>query len=547
MDLKIVELIVFFASSILTITFTFIGIPNRNLQQFIVILMVVLLFLFKKILSGDTVLTRKPKLYGAVLFICSLFVQLLIFSTGGFYSPFLIVIHLFTLGVGFLMSLRSSMIFLLLTMTILVGQLRLDPIIKSLFDSDPWSVVLYFLSFVAIIPLSQLLVRKYHLKEKITEFLSQQIQLSEMREESIMQGLSDLVIVVNRDLKIISVNESVRRLLDLTNAQIIFHPLLDVITLESQSGEVVNKESLSVDKILNDKSARMVDGLYLKPKVDAKVIPITIQMRPIVNLNGQVEQVVCVLNEAKEDAIDEEHIRQLSKAKTEYEERLAQFKQTLQEKGLSELNRQLEVIHKTEEDLLTSLELDEGAIHPRMTLVNLVGLIRKVVVMQSDYSLGFGVRINALLPQNDLTMPADGVTNPKGSTVPYLVHPEAELTIPADADWLSLLLVKLLDISILLSSGTVDRTVNVQLLPLESSLTIRILTSFRALSEEEKKSLFNMYYGALAKQTNLTYGSGLEGYLVKTISRQLSIQVEPEQDNDTGYLVFRINFKRSIK
>ena len=546
MNPGLIELIAFTASAIVTLSFTILKIPSRNSQQFIVLLMVVLLFLFKRVLSGQSQLNKDSKLMGVLLFICSLFVQLLVFSTGGFYSPFLIVIHLFTLGVGFLMSLQASMLFLISSLIILVAQLRLDGTIRTFFASDPWSVVLYFLSFIAIIPLSQLLVRKYHLKEKISEFLSQQIQLTEMREESILQGLNDLVFVVNPEMRILSVNESVRRLLEKGNAEIIFRPLFEVLKMDDQNGVSVSRESLSIDKIIVDKSARIVDGFFLYPKTNSRPIAIAIQVRPIINLNGQVEQIVCVINEAKKVASEKDKAqKQLTQAKLNYEEKLGQFRQALQEKGFPELNQQLEVIHKTEEDLLTAIQLGQSSISENQTLTNLVGVCRKVIVKESDFSQSLGVHLNALLPESSLQPNAPDVITPKGNTIPFTAKADPGLAIPLDAEWFSLLLEKLIDIAILLSSDSLDRTVNVQLLPGEATITLTVTSSYRALIESEKQDLFRMYYGSLSKITNLKYGSGLEGFLAKAIATQINIPITVAEDQARSVVSFIMSFKRS--
>src|SRR5437762_729826 len=98
------ELFSFVISSVIPLYLSFRRVPTNVLMQMTAILLVVLLVL---------IFTQTKKKVGGwvrilMLFLSSLFVQLLVLSSGGVYSPFLIVLHLYTLGISFLFNIRSS-------------------------------------------------------------------------------------------------------------------------------------------------------------------------------------------------------------------------------------------------------------------------------------------------------------------------------------------------------------------------------------------------------------------------------------------------------
>src|SRR4029077_8288995 len=100
----------------------------------------------------------------------------------------------------------------------------------------PWSVVLYFISFIVIIPLAQILTRNYHLKDAVSKMLSEYIKIEERREESILTGLSEMIIVTASDLKILSANNAAERALGLSDSELIQKPFLEACPLKDKDG-----------------------------------------------------------------------------------------------------------------------------------------------------------------------------------------------------------------------------------------------------------------------------------------------------------------------
>src|SRR3990170_8553514 len=119
-NIMVKEFSLFFVSSLIVVALVYFKVPTSLLQQIIAMLLIILL-----LLSGRLFFT-KPKpaesnlSHSILLFLGSLIIQLLVVSTGGFFSPFMILLHLFTLGTSFLLNLRTSISFLVLSILILI-------------------------------------------------------------------------------------------------------------------------------------------------------------------------------------------------------------------------------------------------------------------------------------------------------------------------------------------------------------------------------------------------------------------------------------------
>jgi hypothetical protein len=121
-------------------------------------------------------------------------------------------------------------------------------------------------------------------------------------------------------------------------------------------------------------------------------------------------------------------------------------------------------------------------------------------------------------------------------------------TVPNDVKKTELLIKKLLDIGIYLSSTISDEPwVKVQV-ALVGKAIVKVTISARLphLEESELSDLFVPGYDKLANKTNLLIGSGLEGFLARTISEQLENPIETKLINDPKtHITFSFTLKKS--
>lgn len=96
-----------------------------------------------------------------LVFFALLIVQLTILSTGGIYSPFLILLHLLILGIGIFFDFKSVVLFLDSMILVLLFNSYINWKELFLLHSDPFTLLLYLLSFLVILPVIYLLHRHY--------------------------------------------------------------------------------------------------------------------------------------------------------------------------------------------------------------------------------------------------------------------------------------------------------------------------------------------------------------------------------------------------
>src|SRR5687767_15484927 len=100
----------FLLASLVTLLLVYFKVEISWLQRIVAVLLFVLLIFLNKFLNPNKQQKLSSITSQLFLFLGTLFIQLIVISTGGLKSPFLVMIHLFTLGVSFLINLPSALI-----------------------------------------------------------------------------------------------------------------------------------------------------------------------------------------------------------------------------------------------------------------------------------------------------------------------------------------------------------------------------------------------------------------------------------------------------
>lgn len=536
------DLLVFFLSSLVSLSFIYYKVSTTIIEQGVALLLILLLFLAKQQTSSISKRSISfPSRFSSKLFrsifliLSSLFVQLLVISSGGFYSPFLILLHLYTLGSAFLLKIGSAISFLVFSLIVLLASTFLNQTLLILFKQDPGSALLYIVSFIVIIPLAEYLMSTYRLKETISKILTEHIQLGEKRERSILEGLNELVLVTDVNLKILSFNEAAQKSL---TENILGNNLLLALRLKSEDGQDATIESLSIDKVLEESSTRAIEGFYLETKRD-KHLKVIIQIRPVTNPAGAVNQIAFVIIDAKSTGLAL-HL-DLEKAKKKYQVILENLKKSLKEGKLLEASLETLLLAKADEDVLLAQELEDHPFKMVITYQDLVELSQKAVGKKQELARALGVTLELTFPKEEVREVS--YLSLKQSNTPVSVLPQSDFSALTDPKWFTVILEKLLDISILLVSGQrgfVDLSLNRETEQIFISVTVSPVN----LTEEDKKDLFKEYFGALGQRTNLRFGSGLEGFISKTISDGLNLNIDTKLSENK--LVFTYNLTKEV-
>ncbi len=512
----LLSIFVIFISSGLTAAFNYIHAPLNISLQLISVLLLVLLVLSRKYLfsSDNPVISKAFKLF--FLFLTTLFVQLLVSLTGNFYSPFLISLHLFSLGLSFLLNLPISIGFISFSVLVLFVNIYLNPSLLSQLYQDPFSVILYLASFVVIIPLSIILTRTYHLKDSLSRVLSNSLVLGKKRETSILGGLDEMVFVTDILLRVISVNQSAEELLNLSSEEMTHKILTDVLPLIDSDQLPATLQSLAIEDALKDKTTRLINGFSIKVPNKPLPTPITIQVSPIPDTSGRVNQITFVINEAQKGRVAHDN---LTGAFIKNKNIINSLKKASVSLHASVMEEMLELLSSYEMDLITAEELEDHQIQEKIEPVDIAAISKGSSAKKQKLATFLKIPINFYLSDEDssetalLSLIDSDVRSSAFAVSPFLVM--------TDAKWISILIEKLIDLAMFASKEGGQ----VEVFPIQdaNNVYLKIYSLNTSLGKDELGNLFKDYYPAIIQKTNLNLASGLEGFIAKTISEQLNI------------------------
>lgn len=514
------DFLVFFLSALIAFASRYYHLPITFIQQITAGLIVIHLIVTNRFFSPAVKVRLNKQIKIFLLFFSSLFINLLVISSGGFYSPFLILLYLYALGTSFLLNFSASSGFLIFALILLAADTLTDPFMLALFKNDPWSVVLYLAAFTTIIPLSYYLMRTYHLKDTVSRLLIRHLQMEQLRQKSILTGLSELVLVTNPDLKVISANEAVEKALQLSVAEIAQKPLLSLLPIKDQRGAPATRQSLSIDAALVNRSSYIINGLSIQTPFKTYSGEVVVQVRPLIDPEGQINQIVFVITAAEHRSYQQH--ADLDQAQQHYKILVRDLKQLVISQNTPKVRTELELLEKIEDDLLNALKIEDHPVREKQHLKDIALICQQIVVAKQSLAQTFNVDLKFTLPKEETAEAA--LLDLYQSNLAAENLPESSFAIMVNSKWLDLIIQKLLDMAILLSFGqkqpVVELTVDKTAL---TSINITITASYPGLTEQEKPELFQKYYGNLGRKTNLQLGSGLEGFIVQTITSQLHI------------------------
>lgn len=544
----LVELLTISSSSTIIFFLIFYRVPVATLQQISAVVIVILLIGFNKLIfsSKQTLLLQAART--ALIFLTSFLVQLIVVSTGGFYSPYLILFHLYVIGASLLISFRASLIFLIFALIILASNTLFSPSILTLYKQDPFSTYLYLLSFMTIIPLAQILSSRYHLKDKLSQILEAQVQsLNKEIEvhESIIEHVEELVIITDRSLNILSFNKAVENLFDSTIDQMKNKPLLESLDLRDDYGNKAQRDSLSVSQVLSDKTTHIVKGFYLYFPSQVTPINVIIKIQPIADLSGQLNQLSFVITDSHEMSQQPAEHQDLQKAQQRFQNLIESLKSYTSAADFSPILAG-ELISKTHQDIRILSEIEDHHFSSNPTIANITQICQQLVSQKRtlasalDVHLVFEPPADAAsdlalqkLSQHNLATPAVSAISP--------------YTAPLDAQWLEILLSEIVDICLFTAIQSSQKLVNISLQRVNQTILVEVHSSFdRVLLNSQQKDLFELDFGKLKEVIpTLEQSSSLEGVLVRIIATNLAIPVSCTFVGNPPHLVFKISLSRN--
>lgn len=537
------QFLIFLFSSLTTLLLLLIKIPIIVLQQITVVILLILIVFSKKILSFDNSISGKTLRF-ASLFLTSFLVHLFVSSTGGFYSPFLIFIHLYTLAVSFFLSAAAGLIFIVTSLTFLILASYSNISTLNIFEDDPATGIAYMISFLVIIPLAQLLVRNYQIKDTITRTLGRYLQIDESREKSILQNLNELVIVTDKNLKIISINTAFEKAFKTHLIDIVNKNILDVVPFTYSSGERIVKDALLTDEVILNKATYMLDDYYLT--TPSKILGrVALQITPVLDENAQIEQLVFIITEAslRNESMRHNSLEESLKRHREIGEIL---RKSLLDIKHPELATYTLLFTKDEEDILTLTELEDHPIQEIISFLDVALICQQIIKEKEDLAKALNVPLLFNLPNNEsseliiFNMAKEGSESESAWGF-------SNFAAPINKKWFDLMIKKILDLSIILSSSFPTPSVSLSLTRDEKEVSVKITAKYYKIPDQSLNELFIQYYGSLGHKTSLKLGSGLEGFIAKLIADELGIVLTAESREDPPELEFIIKLAKNPK
>lgn len=508
------EIFTLFLSSVVVILFILFKTSAQVTQTTIALTLLILLVVIPRFLKSDFYgIHRHLKVF--LLFLISLLTQLIVFSTGGFNSPFLLLLHLFAFGSGILVSLPVGLTFLIAAVSTLILGISFDPKLHTLFLDSPWTTVLYISSFFVVTPLSYLLVHTYHIRDSLINFLQLKLKAESARHHSVVQAVDDLIIITDTQFQILSFNRSSETFLKLSSSELLGRPLFEIISLKQLNGESLDLLSLKLTETFQQQGQSYEKIILSIPNQNFST-QTKLKIRPSTGLEGVVDQYTFIFS--KQSSLSEGSPHQ--NIDTSYIKHLAdeeEVKKILTTRGLSDIKSKVDLLSKTEKDIYISTEIQDHGVNIQPVPVDILQLLGYVIKREEDFARSLSVEVNYNFDNLGSTSFFTGIVDP---------------------EWFDLMVQKLLEISIMLAS-TSGKKVKVTQGYTENDITITFNPSTNSLSDQQKRLLFTEYYGELGYLTNLKVGSGLEGYIAKTIAVHLGIMLKViSAEDDT--LMFNI-------
>lgn len=218
--------------------------------RILVVLVLILLIILQRNLSEE--LFSKRVFQGTLLFITTLFVILLVVTTGGFLSPFFVIVHITTLGLAFILTFGAAVAFLGATLAALAFHF-FSAFQAGIVSLDIPLLIVYLLSIAAIIPFSWVVASRYHLRGKIADFLSRELFASRREEEAILGNIEEGVITLDPTLRIVRLNNIAQRLTGFREELIKKRPFFSVFSFKDEQGKVLAETNFPISNLATTK------------------------------------------------------------------------------------------------------------------------------------------------------------------------------------------------------------------------------------------------------------------------------------------------------
>lgn len=542
----LIKITAFSASSFLVLGLIFFKIKIAYLQQILLFLIVVLVLFSRNFSSAK----KKGFLQWGLLLAITFFIQLLITSTGAIFSPFIVLIHLYVIGLSLLFDFKTAFSFLLTEVLVLYLNIRIDSNLLGLVRNDLGTVFIYATSFLVITPVSKLIAQQYHLKGEALEDLFKKLSV----EDSIIGQIEDFVFITNRYLKVLSTNESAQKII---NEKSISQNLTDIISLVDLKGQPVTQQSLAsalspiIHNLLQTEITRqlpediskmnlIIENYSLKLPNKKNPLPVLIRINPQLNQNGALEKFVFLISRKEGKSHLEVLGFKMQEAHKRYLLVFSGLKKDPSVTAVPKVNFYLDLLAKLEEDILATSNLSFYSTNLKFKVSDLMPLFFQIM----EEGKQFGQKLN---PHFQINLEGEIAKlyeeQQQKNKFPEQLRDLSILTLITNPQLVEILIKKLLSFMVILGyiSKSDHLQIEVRTLPDKTEIHLKVKL---AETDEKISQLLNINTGNLEFLNTQILSSGLESYIISTAANLLNSSITSDYNKYNSYLTVSINLNK---
>lgn len=493
------------------------SVPVRVLAIMIVILLILL-----RLPNLTNKLLLNHKLVQIVLvFTIINFLVLLVLITGGFFSPFSIVIHITTLALAFLWTFSGALTFLISSLLVMSYQLY------SLYQSGIFTSIdipllsVYSISLLAIVPFSWVVASRYHLKGQLADYLYHQLWTSTTQGNVILDSIEEGVITLDKRLQIVRINQIAQKITGFTEDQIRNRPFFSIFSFKNKEGKLVPPENFPLANILKLQAGFSEKNLSLNI-ASGSFVSVDFKFSSIIGVNGQAEGLLFIFRDLTSQEKSAEAHSIMGKDFFHLFDLISQADQKASRLAKGEMQEDTGKIIRAANNLLLLYEISSGYISALVDIVDVGQMLGEIAQEVVPLAVRYSVEIKFLPLQNVPTYPVGETQFEKVFPTKKAAYP-SQFSIITSRTILYEALKKLMELGILLASSQKQRVVLFDIgQDPDAQIRVNISVPCQEFPWSAADELFQPFFGKIHSSPLLARADGLEGYLAWALAKRIN-------------------------
>ena len=416
----------------------------------------------------------------------SLFVYLLVFSTGGLSSPFLVLTHLFAIAMAFLITPSVSVSYVAITVGLVIFNVRTDPSAQALISDSPFAVGLYILAYLAVLPFSNYIAKIYQEQGQWAQKLSQMLTTSKKQEANLLRNITDAALVISPSFIISFSNDAASEKLGYSRRELLGKKVENIFKFKDNLGKNLSFDKLPFASALKTKGESSLGEIQIAKK-DGGFWRANLKISPVIDHEGAVIGLLLIAKDFSQKDL----------TLGSYYDKVAQKLQQESQSKITAVAR----------DLLLLLSLDAG-VEGLSQFINFSQIVEEEVYslqkanFKKDVAIGIGKNSQETL-------------GPRGKVIsPQKYGSIQTVYIQGNQNLLKVAVVYVLKTALSLTPK--ESTVTVNLSPQTDLVKLDILTNSQ-MPQEKLDLLFQKFFNEFLNLGELADFTGLEITIAKEI------------------------------